>query len=131
MTTPAPLPDDASTTDAPAGATSAEAVEETAPADEPAAPAVANLDDLDPQQAAQIEAVVVDARVRRAPKFGAFIATGVVLGAVLGFLLSKIVGAVRHDPTNSGATAFFTALSLAMLGALISGYLAVRADRRS
>jgi len=97
----------------------------------PTPPPVEDLEDLDPAQVAEIESQAVDARVRRAPRFGAFLSSGIILGAVLGFALSKIVGAIRHDPTDNTSTAFFVALALAMVGGLVSGYLAVRADRRS
>ncbi|GAB2684362.1 histidine kinase [Thalassiella azotivora] len=63
------------------------------------------------------------ARVRRAPRFGRFIGTAVVVGLLLGVLLP---GA---DAT--GWVRLFTAGGLALLLGLVAAVLAVVADKRS
>lgn len=67
--------------------------------------------------------------MRRAPRFAAFIRTGVVLGIVVGLLVSATP---RSAPDENRTFAIaLTVLGLALLGALIGAATAVVADRRS
>ncbi|WP_084079316.1 hypothetical protein [Demequina sp. NBRC 110057] len=90
---------------------------EQQPSPEPAEPA--DFDAADRQ--------VIPASVRRAPKFAAFITTGVIVGAVAGllcgFLLPNSTGVGR------GTVALLVASGFAVLGVVIGGVTAVLLDR--
>ena len=107
---------------------------------DPALPAPTPSDPPLPD-ADELARVAEPATQRRAPRFGAFIVAGTLTGAVLGLVLAVVVGArnaVRWE--GSGLISFLdgqasvrliSALSLAVVGALVGGALAVWADRRS
>ena len=86
------------------------------------------------------------ARVRRAPKFGAFIVAGAVVGAVVALLATALVGWLSDDAGASdvasgqgfisfldgqGAIRAVMGLTGAVVGGFVGGALASRADRRS
>jgi hypothetical protein len=79
------------------------------------------------------------ATVRRAPKFGAFITAGALVGALLGLVLVLVTASpdtVTGDAFISflggdGTVRLLTAGAFAVLGGLVGGALAVGADRRS
>lgn len=128
-------------------ATPAEAAVPVAPTEPvaPAGPAGAVV----PETAAEPEvptedelaATARDAYVRRAPKIGAFITVGVLLGALVGLVAALIAGPgspIRPDGSafisaldGQGSVRLLMALSGAAVGALVGAGLAARADRRS
>lgn len=101
----------------------------------------------EPPTAAELERIAEPARVRRAPKFGAFITAGVLVGFVLAVLAVGVFDAVVDTDTDtvdvvpgSGFLPFLEgrsgvvtvlAVTLGAFGALVGGWLAVLADRRS
>jgi hypothetical protein len=65
-------------------------------------------------------------RVRRNPRFGPFLGTGVVIGA----LAALVIVVVRRDAVeDAGLTFLYLALVLMGLGMLIAGLVAVFLDR--
>jgi hypothetical protein len=120
----------------------------TAPSDAPPAggspasgPSAARQDDAPalPDEA-ELARVAEPATVRRAPKFRAFVTAGVLVGAVVGFVVALATGSVAGGAGGTGFISFLddqgsarllVALAGAMLGALVAGILAVVADRRS
>ncbi len=88
-------------------------------------------EELSTQDLAAIERNAVDARVRRAPRYGRFIFVGALIGAVAGILAALVVRIVSDQSVNFGAVTIFSALGLGTLGALICGIIAVVQDRRS
>ncbi|MGW6130444.1 hypothetical protein ACWFNE_10515 [Cellulomonas sp. NPDC055163] len=89
---------------------------------------------------AELARVAEPATVRRAPKFGAFVTAGVLLGAVLGFVAALVTGSSVEGDGGTGFISFLdgqgsarllVALAGATLGALVAGIAAVVADRRS
>jgi hypothetical protein len=123
-----------------------EPTDNPAPTDDPAATTAAERPQR--QRAAgeravpdehELERVAVPATVRRAPKFGAFIATGGLVGALLGLVLALATASpdsVGGDGFISflggdGSVRLMTAGALAVLGCLVGGALAIGADRRS
>lgn len=90
---------------------------------------------------AELAATAQDAYVRHAPKIGAFIVAGVVLGALVGLVLALVAGPdspVASDGTafisvldGQGVVRFVMALAGALVGGLVGAALAVVADRRS
>jgi len=108
----------------------------TAPAsDEPAAAAEPPLPTPEELAAAPV------ATVRHAPKFGAFITAGALVGFFVGLLLTALIGPkipLTSDgsgflPFLDGESAVRTvmAVSCAVLGGFVGGLCAVIADRRS
>lgn len=94
----------------------------------------------------ELERTAVPARVRRAPKFGAFIVAGAVVGVVVAVLATLVVGWVRPDGASSdvaagqgfisvlegqGAIRALMGATGAVVGGFVGGALAVHADRRS
>lgn len=128
MTAPDEPTDNRAPTDNPAATTAAERSQHERAAGERAVP-----------DEHELERVAVPATVRRAPKFGAFITTGALVGALLGLVLALVTASpdtVGGDGFISflggdGTVRLLTAGSLAVLGGLVGGALAVRADRRS
>jgi hypothetical protein len=123
--------------------TGTDAQPEPARADAPAQPAPADAPPTarhDPTEA-ELVAVAEPARVRRAPKVGAFITVGVLLGALVGLVAALVAGPgspIEADGTafisvleGQGSVRFLMALSGGVVGALVGGLLAVLADRRS
>ncbi|KGM14195.1 hypothetical protein [Cellulomonas bogoriensis] len=76
------------------------------------------------------EGEVVRGRVRRAPRYRGFVIAGVVVGLVVAVPLVLLWPAERTG-TGIGAVLALTALTLAVLGALLGAGLALVADRRS
>jgi hypothetical protein len=77
------------------------------------------------------------ATLRRAPRYRAFIGTGVVIGAVLGVVLTVAVPGVvltvavpDNGRFSTGAVLGYLAVSLGLLGGLLGAAAAVVADRR-
>lgn len=72
-----------------------------------------------------------DAYVRRAPRFGRFIAVGTFAGALLG-VIAVVIARIAFDRASYfGSTIFVTALAGAVVGALLGSIIAVRIDHRS
>jgi hypothetical protein len=67
-------------------------------------------------------------RVRRAPRYGSFVATGAILGVVLGIVLSFSRPSTGDFSQNS--VVGYVAAILGLIGALIGGALAVLMERR-
>ncbi|CAN5144542.1 hypothetical protein BH11ACT1_BH11ACT1_17500 [soil metagenome] len=131
-----PLPDEP--TDSPA------ANEGSALTGDPAPTAVAHQPPADGDEVAvpdeqELERVAVPATVRRAPKYGAFITAGALVGALLGFVLVLVTSSPDTASGDGfisflggdGTVRILTAGALAVLGGLVGGALAVGADRRS
>lgn len=117
------------------GPAPSEPTEPTVPADRgPAAP------EPEPDEACLVQ-VAEPARVRRAPKIGAFITAGVLVGALLGLIAALIAG--QSSEVVADGTAFISifdgqggiralmAFAGAVVGAFVGAGLAVRSDRRS
>lgn len=95
----------------------------------------------EPPTEAELAEVAEPARVRRAPKIGAFITAGVLVGALVGLIAALIAG--RSSEVVADGTAFISifdgqggiralmAFAGAVVGAFVGGGLAVRSDRRS
>lgn len=91
----------------------------------------------------ELARVAVPARVRRAPKFGVFIVTGMVVGALVGLLLTLLVGGDDGASDVAAGQGFISFLDgqgairavMATAGALVGGFagggIAALADRRS
>ena len=78
--------------------------------------------------------------VRRAPRFGAFIGTGALVGTILGVVLATVLDKGDLAGVDGGVLPFLggangaralTALGLAAAGALVGALLALWADTRS
>ena len=76
-----------------------------------------------------LAAIATPAAVRRAPRIGAFIRTGVLLGALVGWLLAIIFSGTTGE-ARTGAILIST-VAVACLGALLGAAAAALADRRS
>ena len=95
----------------------------------------------EPRTEAELAEVAEPARVRRAPKIGAFITAGVLIGALVGLIAALIAG--RSSEVVADGTAFISifdgqggiralmAFAGAVVGAFVGSGLAVRSDRRS
>ena len=115
----------------------------TGPADVPAQPAVP-VQPAAPAPVpdeAELARVAEPAQVRRAPKIGAFIVTGALVGALLGLVAALVAGPdsdLVADGTafigileGQGSARFFSALIGAIVGGFAGAGLALLADRRS
>ena len=90
---------------------------------------------------AELAQVAEPAQLRRAPKVGAFIVAGVLVGALLGLVAALVVGpdsGLVADGTafigfleGQGSARFLSALMGAILGGFVGAALALLADRRS
>jgi hypothetical protein len=90
---------------------------------------------------AELAQVAEPAQVRRAPKIGAFIVAGALVGALLGLVAALVVGpdsGLVADGTafiglldGQGSARFFSALIGAIVGGFAGAGLALLADRRS
>lgn len=90
---------------------------------------------------AELARVAEPAQVRRAPKIGAFIVAGSLVGALLGLVAALVVGpdsGLVADGTafigildGQGSARFFSALIGAIVGGFAGAGLALLADRRS
>ncbi|GAA2721830.1 hypothetical protein [Cellulomonas aerilata] len=78
---------------------------------------------------ATLAEIAEPAQLRRAPRIGAFITTGVLVGAVAGWLLA-VLGSGTSGEARTGAI-LLTAAGLAALGAILGSGFAALADRRS
>jgi len=99
---------------------------DAAPAD--GVPTVAAPTDGVPDEATLAE-IARPARVRRAPRFGAFIRAGVVLGAVVGWIVAMVASGTSGEART--AAVLISTVGVAALGALISAGVAAIVDRRS
>jgi hypothetical protein len=124
-----------------------EPTDSPAPSDDPAAATAAP--DLRPRDAVpderavpdeqDLERVAVPATVRRAPKFGAFITTGGLVGALLGLVFALVISSPGAGAghgfisflSGDGTVRLLATLAFAVLGGFVGGALAVGADRRS
>ncbi|MCL3863118.1 histidine kinase [Actinotalea sp. K2] len=77
----------------------------------------------------ELERDATPATVRRAPRFRAFVSTGVILGAVAATLL--VILHPSDGPLGRGTTLTFLALAFCLAGALLGGLVAVLVDQRS
>ncbi|MCM0640088.1 histidine kinase [Cellulomonas wangsupingiae] len=90
---------------------------------------------------AELARVATPATVRRAPRYGAFIVAGAVVGVLAGLVLavatsgdSGVTGAdggVLPFLSGQNGVRWILALGLGVPGAFVGGALAVLADRRS
>jgi hypothetical protein len=107
---------------------------------EPAAPAPAAVPAPVPEEA-ELARVAEPAQVRHAPKIGAFIVAGTLVGALLGLVAALVAGqdsGLVADGTafiglleGQGSARFFSALIGAIVGGFAGAGLALLADRRS
>jgi hypothetical protein len=106
--------------------------------DEPVVPAAtdraglteeAPLPAAGPPDPGELEAVATPATLRRAPRFGAFLRTGALAGAVVGLVLAIAFTGTEGEART--AAILLTTAGVAVLGTLVSAGLAVAADRRS
>ena len=89
----------------------------------------------------ELAAVAEPATVRHAPKFGAFITAGALVGIIVGLLLTIVIHPdVARAADGSGFISFldgegavrtWMAVAGAVLGGFVGGLVAVLADRRS
>ena len=87
---------------------------------------------------AELAGLTGAAPVRRAPRYRAFVVTGIVVGLVLAIPAVLLLAGAGGAEPQQGAVApatnlvlLFTALGLTFLGALLGAVVAVLADRRS
>jgi hypothetical protein len=83
--------------------------------------------------AEELARIATPATVRHAPRYRAFVLTGVVLGAVLAFVVVNLVGtdAAEASDLGSGPVFVFVALTFGVVGALLGALVALLLDRRS
>lgn len=77
----------------------------------------------------ELERVAVEVRIRRRPRFGVFITSGIVIAALLGYVLAASVPQQQH--VNWGSTVWVMTLGSAVFGALLGAGAGVFADWRS
>ncbi len=88
-------------------------------------PAESDVDDRQPS----VGSAPVRYRVRRAPKFRAFLLTGAILGLVIGVLID-VLGPTDPRIQATSSLAFFAVVGAAV-GACLAAIIAVLLDRRS
>lgn len=79
------------------------------------------------------------ATLRRAPRYRAFVLSGVVVGVLVAFVLVLTLGGGQDGAApgsglpdlGTGPVLIFTALTLGLVGALVGGLVALLQDRRS
>lgn len=121
--------------------------QQPAPADDPAStgtagtpgePAVPAPEELPTED--ELEREAVPATVRRAPRYGAFITAGALLGLVVGLVLAIALQPAVPVVSDAGFISFLgghgtvrtvCAVAGAVFGGFLGGGLAVLADRRS
>lgn len=74
----------------------------------------------------EIERIAVDVRIRRRPRYGAFIAAGTLLAGLVAFLLAVRVPQDAH--ANWAATVWVITIGAMVLGALLGAVAGVLAD---
>lgn len=74
----------------------------------------------------ELERIAVDVRIRRRPRYGVFIVTGMVLAAIIGYLLATSVPQDQH--VNWGSTVWVTTIGSAVLGVILGAGAGVFAD---
>lgn len=110
------------------------------PADVPTPAAGPDAADATPDET-ELARVAVPATVRRAPRYGAFLVAGALLGALVGLVVAVATAAGSGVTANDGGVLPFLggqngvravlAVSGALVGLLVGGVLALLADRRS
>ncbi|UZN02587.1 histidine kinase [Cellulomonas sp. S1-8] len=90
---------------------------------------------------AELARVAIPATVRRAPRYGAFIVAGALVGVLAGLVLALLTadgsgvgdsgGGVLPFLDGQAGVRWILALTLGVVGAFVGGGLAVLADRRS
>ena len=90
---------------------------------------------------AELARVAVPATVRRAPRYGAFMVAGALLGMVVGLVVALLSGGDGRVTSGDGGVLPFLggqngvrwvlAVAIGVVGAFVGGALAVLADRRS
>ena len=98
--------------------------EEQPPAPAPDVPASAP----DPGPEATAAPTPVQVRLRRAPRYRAFVVTGAVLGALAGIVASLLLGDPDSLFSARTTTAYLAAIGL-LLGGLLGGAVAVLVER--
>lgn len=77
----------------------------------------------------ELDRIAVTARLRRAPRFGPILGTGIGGGFALGVILALVLP--NATGVSRGMVALLTGLSLALLGGLIAGAIVTTADRHT
>ena len=72
----------------------------------------------------------VEVRLRRAPRYGPFIATGIVVGVVLGVVVALVGGSGGADGLSTGSLVRYFAAILGLLGAVAGAAAALLVERR-
>jgi hypothetical protein len=72
----------------------------------------------------------VEVRLRRAPRYGPFIATGVVVGVLLGVVVALVGGSARADGLSAGSLVRYFAAIFGLLGAVAGAAAALLVERR-
>ena len=72
----------------------------------------------------------VEVRLRRAPRYGPFILTGVVVGVVLGAVVALVGGSSGADGLSTGSRVRYFAAILGLLGAVAGAVAALVVERR-
>jgi hypothetical protein len=72
----------------------------------------------------------VQVRLRRAPRYRAFVATGALLGALAGIVARLLLGDSGSVFSSATTTGYLAAIGL-LLGGLLGAAVAVLADRPS
>jgi len=90
---------------------------------------------------AELARVAVPATVRRAPRYGAFMVAGALVGMVVGLVVALLSGGDGRVTSGDGGVLPFLggqngvrwvlAVAIGVVGAFVGGALAVLADRRS
>jgi len=90
---------------------------------------------------AELARVAVPATVRRAPRYGAFMVAGALVGMVVGLVVALLSGDDGRVTSGDGGVLPFLggqngvrwvlAVAIGVVGAFVGGALAVLADRRS
>ncbi|SFJ74415.1 histidine kinase [Cellulomonas sp. KH9] len=89
---------------------------------------------------AELVRVAVPATVRRAPRYGAFLVAGALVGMVVGLVVAALTSDGSSGTADGGVLPFLggengvrwlLVISLGIVGTLVGGVLALLADRRS
>ena len=72
----------------------------------------------------------VEVRLRRAPRYGPFILTGVVVGVLLGIVVALVGGTDGSDGLSTSSLVRYFAAILGLLGAVAGAAAALLVERR-